>query len=331
MVYADELSEGGIARGVRARHTYVKVFGNDGPDLRFEATVPGSDDRPAIMGDVVHGPGVSFTARVTGAGPGATRPGAYQLFVLKDGLPMLAAPITSDDFSFPFASTGAGRYRLQVQRDSAIEAVSSPIWVVLDGYPRPKGATPARLSLVPAHRQCSAPNRSHGPPLAFESCAPPAPSSPSLTVGTPDANGQPARSVASAGLHVRPGDPATTADDADVLVSATATDVRERESLADFTGELTARFAVRITDRWNGAAAGEDSDPATVADLPFDVPMPCAATAGPDGSECSASTSIDALAPGAARERARGVWALDAVEVRDPDGAPFLRQGLFVP
>ena len=36
VVYADELSEQGIARGVKAGHTYVKVFGNDGPDLRFD-------------------------------------------------------------------------------------------------------------------------------------------------------------------------------------------------------------------------------------------------------------------------------------------------------
>ena len=331
MVYADELSERGIERGVRARHTYVKVFGNDGPDLRFEATAPGSDDPPAIMGDVVRGPGVTFTARVMGAGPGAARPGAYQLFVLKDGLPLLAVPVTSDDFSLPFASAGAGRYRLQVQRDSAIEAVSSPIWVEDDGYARPKGATPTRVSLVPAYRPCSAPNRRHGPPLAFESCRPPEPSSSSLTIGAPDANGLPARSVASARLDVQPGDRSTTADEADVLVTASATDVRQQASLADFTGELTARFTVRVTDRWNGVAAGGGSDAATVVDLQLDTPVACAATAGPEGSQCTANTSVDALAPGAAREGARAVWALDAVEVRDGEGAAFLRQGVFVP
>ena len=42
------------------------------------------------------------------------------------------------------------------------------------GYPRPKGASPMRGSLVPAYEPCTAPNRTHGPPLAFPSCAPPA-------------------------------------------------------------------------------------------------------------------------------------------------------------
>ena len=35
VVYADELSEKGIQRGVEAGHTYVKLWGNDGPDLRL--------------------------------------------------------------------------------------------------------------------------------------------------------------------------------------------------------------------------------------------------------------------------------------------------------
>ena len=34
------------------------------------------------------------------------------------------------------------------------------------GYPRPKGATPLSVPLVPAYRACTNPNRTHGPPLA---------------------------------------------------------------------------------------------------------------------------------------------------------------------
>ena len=41
-----------------------------------------------------------------------------------------------------------------------------------------------RLSLVPAYSQCAAPNRTHGPPLAFASCNPPA-----QTSGTGDRGG----------------------------------------------------------------------------------------------------------------------------------------------
>jgi uncharacterized repeat protein (TIGR01451 family) len=129
VVFADELSEKGIQRGVEAGHTYVKIFGNDGPDLRFVARVPGTTRPPAIMGDTVFAGSVDFTARVLGAGPSAARPGDYELFVFKDGEPLQSTPVTGDDFSFVFQSAGAGRYRLQLQRGSAIEAVSSPIYV----------------------------------------------------------------------------------------------------------------------------------------------------------------------------------------------------------
>ena len=331
VVYADELSERGIQRGVEARHTYVKVFGNDGPDLRFEARPAGSSGPAAIMGDAVPGGGVEFSARVTGAGPGATRPGSYTLFVLKDGAPLLSVPVTSDDFSFDFPEAGAGRYRLQVQRASAIEAVSSPIWVEPPGYPRPRGASPLRISLVPAYRPCDTPNRVHGPPLAFGSCAPPAAESPALTVGTPDANGRPAASVASARLGVIPGDPRTSADEADVTVSVAATDVRERAGLDDHAGDLVARFVLRITDRGSAGVPGGGDEPATVSDMPLDVPVQCAPTAGSEGAACAASTTVDALVPGAVEEGRRAIWSLGQVEVLGPDERPFLRQGVFAP
>ena len=86
------------------------------------------------------------------------------------------------------------------------------------GYPRPKGASPLRVSLVPAYAACAAPNRTHGPPLAHPSCNPPAQTSQQLTVGTPDANGAPASSMGSARLACGPGDPATGTDEADVAV-----------------------------------------------------------------------------------------------------------------
>jgi hypothetical protein len=218
-----------------------------------------------------------------------------------------------------------------VQRDSAIEAVSSPIWLETTGYARPKGATPSYLSLVPAQRACTAPEREHGPPLAFGSCGPPEPESDTLTVGTPDANGAPARSIAFGRLDVRPGDPGTDADEADVAITLRAGDVRQSTNLADFSGELRARLSVRITDGWNGADAGGGTDIATVTDLPFEVPVPCAATPGPEGGTCAAATTMDALAPGAAREGSRAIWELGVIEVLDQEGRPFLRQGVFVP
>jgi hypothetical protein len=331
MVYADELSERGIQRGVEARHTYVKVFGNDGPDLRFEARPPGFTGPPAIMGDAVPGGGVQFTARVIGAGPSAARPGSYTLFVLKDGAPLLSVPVTGDDFSFDFPEAGVGRYRLQLQRESAIETVSSPIWVEPRGYPRPLAASPLLVSLVPAYRVCQAPNRVHGPPLAFASCNPPAPESPALTVGTHDANGRPPRSVSSARLGVRAGDPHTSADEADVKVAVTAGDVREAGTLDDHTGELTARVQLRITDRDNTAPPAGEPEPATVSDFPLDMPVQCVATAGDAGATCATSTTVEAVIPGAVSEGRRAIWAFGQVELLGPDERPFLRQGIFIP
>ena len=40
-------------------------------------------------------------------------------------------------------------------------------------FPRPKGASPLRASLVPAFNQCTSGNRTHGASLSFPSCASP--------------------------------------------------------------------------------------------------------------------------------------------------------------
>ena len=49
---------------------------------------------------------------------------------------------------------------------------------------------PFYVPLVPAYAPCTAPDRTHGAPLAFGSCSAPARASSNLTVGTPDANGK---------------------------------------------------------------------------------------------------------------------------------------------
>ncbi|MEX2195880.1 MAG: CehA/McbA family metallohydrolase [Thermoleophilaceae bacterium] len=134
VVYADELSEDGIQRGVEAGHTYVKLYGNDGPDLRFEARRAGSGGPPAIMGDTLRTSGpVEFTARVLGAAPLSGRdpkkPDPYELLVTWNGLPVFVVPVLGDDFTFPFTLPVPGRWGLQLQRTTTIEAVSSPIYV----------------------------------------------------------------------------------------------------------------------------------------------------------------------------------------------------------
>ncbi|MGH2978690.1 MAG: hypothetical protein ACRDLQ_03515, partial [Solirubrobacterales bacterium] len=205
-------------------------------------------------------------------------------------------------------------------------------------YPRPKAASPVRISLVPAYDSCTAPNREHGPPLAFGSCAPPGQASGFLTVGTAAANGQAPNSVGHVRVRVVVGDPSTSADEADLALEISITDVREAGTLADYAGELELDAVVRLTDRSNGPASDE---PATVTDFAFTLPVSCTTTPDPDaGATCAVSTTADAVIPGVAVEGRRAIWELGAVEVFDggPDGdvdtpgnTLFAHQGLFVP
>jgi hypothetical protein len=208
---------------------------------------------------------------------------------------------------------------------------------VFGGYARPVSASPLRVSLVPAYAPCSTPNRTHGPPLAFGSCAPPVQASAHLTVGTPDANGEPANSTGFVRLGVLTGDPATPADEADVAVDMSLADVRRQGALDDYTGELRLLLGVRLTDRVNGSSGTE---PGTVSDLTFPITAQCSATPAGVGATCSVTTTVDAVLPGAVPERMRSIWALEDVKVTDggADGvastepnALFARQGVFVP
>ena len=201
-------------------------------------------------------------------------------------------------------------------------------------YPRPKGATPLRVSLVPAHGLCSSPNREHGPPLAFGSCNPPVAESAQLTTGTPDLNGQATGMSGFVRYETLVGNPATPADEADLSLRVEITDVREQGSLADYAGEVQAQASTRLTNRDGGVTA-------TVSDVLFPLTTQCAPTADATiGSTCSLTTTLDTLIPGAVVESARTILQLGQVRVVDggPDGDPttapntvFLRQGIFVP
>jgi WD40-like Beta Propeller Repeat len=202
--------------------------------------------------------------------------------------------------------------------------------IPVTAYPRPRGASPMYISLVPAYAQCTAPNRTHGAPLSFGSCAPPVQSSAQLTLGTPDANGAGAKSVAWAVVRVKGGNPSTPADEADVRLNVTVTDVREAVGLGDYAGNLEARPVLRITDRDNTPNPGGPGA-ATVIDLAITFQVPCTTNADPGrGSTCTVATTADTVAPGAVKEGRRSIWELDGFEVRDGE-APFLRQGVFVP
>ena len=129
-VYAPSLSPGAITQAVKADRTYVKVFGADGPDLRVTGTCTGGASR--LLGGTVKGPSALFRMRVFGAGPGATRPGTYEVRILRNGTEeVAAAEVTRDAFKFSHTVTKGGRYTIEIARlttPEKIEVYSSPIW-----------------------------------------------------------------------------------------------------------------------------------------------------------------------------------------------------------
>ena len=146
-------------------------------------------------------------------------------------------------------------------------------------------------------------------------------------MGTPDANGQAANSIGSVRFAVVAGDPVTAADEADVAVTFSLTDVRVRSTLADYTSPLASTATIRVTDRLNGTGI----EAATVQDLDFAVWVPCAATAGAAGGTCQMTTSFDAVMPGAIKEGRRSIWEFDRVRVTGRRGQLFATQGILVP
>jgi hypothetical protein len=202
------------------------------------------------------------------------------------------------------------------------------------GYPRPKGATPARFSLVPAYQPCLSPNSVHGAPLAYGSCTPPTQDS---GVSTSQA-----RFVVPAG-------------GTDVQLVATINDVLCRATnpacpngpLSDFAGRLLVKATLRLTDKYNGSPAVES---ATVQDFDVQMPIQCVATSLINtGGDCSATLSVNALYPGAVTAGQRATWQIQKMQVLDPgpngtgfgsgcpatcgdgDETPFMRPGVFVP
>jgi hypothetical protein len=213
----------------------------------------------------------------------------------------------------------------------------NPDWqAVPPSYVRPKGASPMYVSLVPASQGCAAPNDTHGAPLAFGSCAPPAQVSPLLTVGTPDANGRGANSIGWVVLAARAGNPATPADEADVRMTLQLTDVRRRSDLSDYTGEIELRLLLRITDNDNSG----NVKPATTIESDYRLSVPCTATAAANaGGTCAVTTTLDTVFAGTIKEGKRSVW--DIGQIRVFDGGPdevgntfgntlFAVQGIFI-
>lgn len=245
---------------------------------------------------------------------------------------------------YVMAANGSGATRLtnNSQLDGQPAWQPIPLPAAPTGYPRPKAAGPFKVALVPAFRQCKYPNRTHGPPLDHPSCNPPKQMSKELTVGTPDANGKAPSFVGMFKARIVPGNLATPADEADVSINISVSDVRRKADMSDYTGELRLRAAFRRqTDRESGMTTSGGSDPATGVDTTWTFVVGCTATASTSvGSTCRLNTSVDALNPGAVKEGKRAVVQLGAIQLYDggPDGLAhtqdnlvFATQGLFIP
>ena len=194
----------------------------------------------------------------------------------------------------------------------------------IDGFPRPRGATPLLLALVPAFTRCTAPNRIHGPPTLGSgsndaSCNPPAQTSSFLTIGAPDANGAPLNSTGTVRFDSIVG-AAGPPEDSDIAVVVNVTDVRCKTGVAtcgaantqagpDYTGELTPNAEIRLTDNFNGVTAGGGTHAATGQDTLLGglIQVPCTSTAALTvGSTCTLATTLNAVSPGLVLDGKRG-------------------------
>ena len=212
--------------------------------------------------------------------------------------------------------------------------------------------SPMRVSLVPAYSQCTAPNRTHGPPLASASCNPPVPSSSQLTLGSAGRERRPPNFVGFCPLYGAGRGP-RAARTTPTWVTSSLYDVRCRPTgascgsanaagPADYTGQLQATVEVRITDRLNGPpgwrhGGGHGPGRLAVADS-----FPCAPTAATAiGSTCSLTTTVDAITPGlGAGGQAGDLGARPGAGERrragrrratPPPNTLFATQGVFVP
>jgi hypothetical protein len=292
----------------------------------------------ATVTDAYNNPNPSTAAVFTVSGPNSAGPSTQQTD-------------SSGQAQFCYTGTHAGGDTVSAFADVNSNTVkdtgepSDTASVTFVNYARPRGATPFRVALVPAYRQCSAgsANSTHGAPLANPSCKPPTQASNFLTVGTGDANGATANMIGSVLMVVK-------SDSTDVRIQMSTTDVRCKTPSAttcprtnsvagnDYGGELRVSTGLRLTDLVNGPSPNVQG---TVTDTSYSFTVPCATTLATNvGSTCSLSTTVNAITPGAIAPGNRAIWELGQVNVYDggstgsanaPDATLFATQGIFVP
>ncbi len=300
-------------------------YSPDGSKILFSTPFPGNDWQIYTV-PAAGGPAVRLTNNENADLDAVWSP---------DGTKIAFASDRDGNFEI-YTMNADGTNQTRITNDPTYQV--DPSWQPLPGlgYARPKGATPVRASLVPAYRQCTSPNRQHGPPLAFGSCNPAVQDSGALTLGTSDANGAQSNMLAHARYKTIVGNPSTPADEADIELRVDITDVRAQGTLADYAGEVEAQSAVRLIDH-----TGSPGGPATTSDFVLPLTTQCAPTGSTSiGATCAVTTTIDTLIPGAIAEGQRSVLQLGQVSVIDggPDGdtatgpnTVFLRQGVFIP
>jgi serine protease AprX len=204
-------------------------------------------------------------------------------------------------------------------------------------YSHPVGASPLRVSLVPAFQPCETPGNSvHGAPLDFASCSPPQRTSSAVAAG-PGSLGFARMIVCDSGSSTPICGPVSKPD---LKLTGSITDVRSGGPAGgdyddpDGQPDLTETFRLRLTDNSSGSA--------TVVDRPFSVPMDCIATpSNPNvGSTCTVNTTANALLPGVVVSGRAAVWQVGEIEVDDQgqdgvrgngDDRRFEVQGYFLP
>lgn len=214
---------------------------------------------------------------------------------------------------------------------------------------RPKAASLLHVALVPSFQPCAAPDRQHGPPLAFPSCSAPDSTSSYLTVGTPDVNGFQAQSTAHFKWKVYPGVPGPPTDNVHVF-DFSISDVRCRTAGPgcaapndDYAGSVELRIGSVISDHNNNVAPGGGTDAGTTQPFNFGFTVTCTTTSDPAiGSMCSQNIHyLENIIPGGIQDSKRTIWELGQVQVfdggADADGSTagdntlFAVQGVFVP
>jgi len=215
-------------------------------------------------------------------------------------------------------------------------------------HERPKSASPMNLSIVPSYEPCTAGDRTHGPPLAFPSCSTPGSASSYLTVGTPDANGFPAKSEGRYYWQINPGVPGPPTDNGigwrieimDVRCQAAGPGCAAAG--ADYAGSIAVRIPSVFSDHNNNVNPGGGSDPATTQPFDFGFPIMCTMTSDPAiGSTCRRVISYIEEFGFAIPDTKRTIWATGQIQLMDggsdadgstvADNTRFAVQGLFVP